>query len=238
MRYKRTAALTAILCAICCSGCSQILTPPEEPPLISTETTVSTTETTAAETTLPETLPPPSEDDPTQEKIWSQGYEEGYAAGLIDGESQERIASDAASEEAYKEGYNDGYDAAKEELSGTTAELQEVKISGKFSATVRKLTPDYTYDETTIRAVLLQGFQMTPTFITTEPDTLKSLKEGEIYTFVLKEQTAYFDPTELWDDGSFSIDALAGKHIEFETVRAPQDGEVGLDTDRLHYEKT
>ena len=229
MKKKQITVAAALLCAFALA---------QE---VSQAETAVVPETTAEQTSAAdETVPAPSEDDPTQEKLWSQGYEdgykEGYDAGLIDGEAQERAASDGAAEEAYKQGFADGKDAAKEELGEQQIEKQEVKISGQFTATVRVLMPDYLNDYDTIRAAVVQGFQSTPSFIMTQPDTLKPLREGEQYTFILKEQTVYMDPTDLFD-GEFSIEGLAGMYIEFSEVRAPKDGEGGLDSDRLHYEK-
>ncbi len=83
--------------------------------------------------------------------------------------------------------------AENEQLKSQLAQLQQPEapkkgvISGSFVATVRKLIPDYVYDDTTPMSVLVTQFQDTPFTILLGPDLIGQVEEGKTYEFTISD---------------------------------------------------
>ena len=81
--------------------------------------------------------------------------------------------------------------AENEQLKSQLAQLQQPEapkkgiIKGSFVAKVRKLIPDYVYDDTTPLSVVVTQFQDTPFTILLGPDLIGQVEEGKIYEFTI-----------------------------------------------------
>jgi hypothetical protein len=120
----------------------------------------------------------------------------------------------------------------------TAAEPMNYLVSGDFTATVRKLIPDYVFDGETPRAAVVTLFQDAPFVLSLSPEICAELQEGETYTFLVEEQEAMLWPNELWpnennEDGMLSEDALILHHVTVSDFRTPEEEEYGLNCWRV-----
>ena len=114
--------------------------------------------------------------------------------------------------------------------TGALDPFETVTIEGDFNATVRALMPDYVTDEKTVRAAVLQLFQDIPFFIILSPELCEQLEVGGNYLFHIPEQEITTEKTNLFEDGTLSPDAIVRSYVSIDSVRAPQEGEYGLDS--------
>lgn len=112
---------------------------------------------------------------------------------------------------------------------------QTVMIQGSFTATVRALMPDYVTDGTTVNSAVLQLFQDGPFFTRLTPEICAQLTVGETYTFLVKEQEINAPKTNLGDNNYLSSDQIRARWVEIDSVRAPQEDEIGLDCWNVTY---
>lgn len=102
------------------------------------------------------------------------------AAVLLCGCSAKR--SEKQVEEAYSSGYTDGYNAARNDTDVVLSDVVMARFSGRFTATVEKLIPDYCALPGNTIAVV-HFFQDMPFLLRFEDDMTGKLVEGETYIF-------------------------------------------------------
>ena len=217
--------LAAGLSSLMLAGCGETAesseqTEPQTTSLTEATTTkaVQTTTTSAAvqteqteTTTVTEaTLPPMSEDDISAQvqKSYRTGYDQGYADGLADGE--------------------------KRSIASQNAQKQTVWVSGDFTATVRRIIPDYVSD-TKNRAAVVTLFQDDPFVLKLDDQLCAQLKEEETYTFIVDAQEAEIYSGMFLDETTVSPDALMLRSFRISSVREPAEEEIGLNCWRVHY---
>lgn len=147
---------------------------------------------------------------------WKSGYDAGYQKGVEDGMAAGKSDMHAESEETYK----------------------EVKISGDFTATVRRIMPDYFIDTETNRCAVVTLFQDAPFCLLLEPEQCEQITEDTTYTFVLAETDVLpVDTNYLWADGWLSSDYLRTHTVSIAEIRLPEEGEGGMESSRLCWEE-
>lgn len=69
-----------------------------------------------------------------------------------------------------------------------------VKVSGYFTATVRSIMPDYTFDDTTPMVAVVTCFQSTPFTVWLGENLVTQVKPGETYNFEIIEKAVELNP--------------------------------------------
>ena len=106
-------------------------------------------------------------------------------------------------------------------------------VSGSFTATVRKLIPDYVSDLDTPRAAVVTLFQDGPFVLTLDEQLCARLQEDKTFTFIVGEQDAELRQWEYSNGGFVNETALKERHISVTDVREPTDDEYGMDGMRI-----
>ena len=233
MNRRRVLAAVLLLSALLTSCKNSDSEGSREIPKIETETKpISQTVVTDGQTTAESSQAETTEDNFFQKQLDS-------------------LAEQGQLEEKLRQAYNDGYEAGKQEGIKGSKEAAEYRyagwqqgmkdaqnyyasISGDFTATVRRLMPDYLTDSETNRAAAVTLFDGKVILLYLEPDITAQLEEGGTYTFVLKEQLLRILPDQLNEEQqSLRSEALFGAHLEISQVREPQGDEAGADCCRI-----
>lgn len=138
----------------------------------------------------------------------------------------------------YQKGYEDGFAEGRmqTEPKETSSELT-VNVTGSFTATVRKLIPDYVAEPGNTAAVVTL-FQSEPFVLKLNAEMCERLEEDQTYTFIVKEEETAIPTDMLWEnDNSVSWDALILRKISVSDVRAAEDDEYGMNCWRVKYSK-
>lgn len=106
-------------------------------------------------------------------------------------------------------------------------------VSGSFTATVRKLIPDYVTDPDTPRAAVVTLFQDGPFVINLDETLCAKLQEDKTYTFIIGEQDAELHQWEYTNGGFVNETALKEQVIRITDVREATDDEYGLEGMRI-----
>ena len=106
-------------------------------------------------------------------------------------------------------------------------------VSGSFTATVRKLIPDYVTDPDTPRAAVVTLFQEGPFVITLDEELCAKLQEDKTFTFIIGEQDAELHQWEYSNGGFVNETALKEHDIRITDVREATDEEYGLEGMRI-----
>lgn len=114
-----------------------------------------------------------------------------------------------------------------------TGTPQMLHVSGNFTATVRKLIPDYVSDPDTPRAAVVTLFQDGPFVLQLDEQICAQLQEDTTYTFIIGEQDAELPPSEYTNGGYVQESALILRHIHVTDFREPTDEEYGLECWRV-----
>ena len=142
-------------------------------------------------------------------------------------ESSEAEESDSANDAVVVQVHEQG---TPDPETGTP---QMMHVSGDFTATVRKLIPDYVSDPDTPRAAVVTLFQDGPFVLQLDEQICAQLQEDTTYTFIIGEQDAELPPSEYTSDGSVQDAALILWHIHVTDFREPTDEEYGLECWRV-----
>lgn len=113
------------------------------------------------------------------------------------------------------------------------AQPQLCTVSGSFTATVRKLIPDYVSDPDTPRAAVVTLFQDGPFVLKLDEQLCTKLQEDKTFTFIVGEQDAELN---LWDysNGGFVQEIALKEHkITVTDVREATEDEYGIDGMRI-----
>ena len=142
-------------------------------------------------------------------------------------ESSEAEESDSANDAVVVQVHEQG---TPDTESGT---VQMMHVSGDFTATVRKLIPDYVSDPDTPRAAVVTLFQDGPFVLQLDEQICAQLQEDTTYTFIIGEQDAELLPSEYTNGGYVQESALILRHIHVTDFREPTDEEYGLECWRV-----
>lgn len=218
MKRKSLSALL-LTCTLLCAGCVD-----QSSTSSSADIGMSNTEppvSSAADTSTPDTEPPASSSADTEPETTESAADTSSFAvteAKPEAESSPVTAPPQAPQTADEE-----------------SPYQSVMIKGQFTATVRALMPDYVYDDKTVQAAVLQLFQDMPFFISLTPEICAQLTVGETYVFQISEQELITAKMNLYENGILSPDAIIRFFPYIDSVRAPQDDEIGLDTWNVTY---
>ena len=113
------------------------------------------------------------------------------------------------------------------------AKRQTFTVSGNFTATVRKLIPDYVADTDTPRAAVVTLFQNGPFVIQLDEQLCTKLQEDKTFTFIIDEQEAELAQWEYTNGGFVNETALKEQRIRITDVREATDDEYGMDGMRI-----
>lgn len=133
---------------------------------------------------------------------------------------------------------NSNTDTAPESVSSNTDEsdaFRDAEVYGDFTATVRHIIPDYMYDSETPRAAVVTLFQSGPSVLNVGEETASKLKEGETYTFTVREQEMFLNPYQISDDGMIDYDLIS--ELSVKDFREPTEDELGLNCWRVYYKE-
>lgn len=142
-------------------------------------------------------------------------------------ESSEAEESDSANDAVVVQVHEQG---TPDPETGTP---QMLHVSGDFTATVRKLIPDYVSDPDTPRAAVVTLFQDGPFVLQLDEQICSQLQEDTTYTFIIGEQDAELPPSEYTNGGYVQESALILRHIHVTDFREPTDEEYGLECWRV-----
>ncbi|MBR3419831.1 MAG: hypothetical protein IKG82_14180 [Oscillospiraceae bacterium] len=106
-------------------------------------------------------------------------------------------------------------------------------VSGSFTATVRKLIPDYVSDAETPRAAVVTLFQDGPFVIQLDEHLCTKLQEDKTYTFIVGKQDAELCQWEYTNGGFVQQIALIEQKIRVTDVREATEDEYGLECWRV-----
>ena len=203
----------------------------------SAETTEKTEVTDTAASSAAATDTPSAAEKTAADGTASHDYEEGYADGYADGYNASPIqyAEDGVFDRGYAKGYEVGFESGKQYAEpGQNAAARAVSVSGDFTATVRKLIPDYVAEPGNTAAVVTL-FQDGPFVLKLNADICGQLKEEETYTFLIEEEETELSAEMLREDGCISENALILRQIRVKGVRAPEEHEYGLNCWRVKW---
>ncbi|MBP0966134.1 MAG: hypothetical protein J5722_00735 [Oscillospiraceae bacterium] len=113
------------------------------------------------------------------------------------------------------------------------AQPQLSTVSGNFTATVRKLIPDYVTDPDTPRAAVVTLFQDGPFVIKLDEELCAKLQEDKTFTFIIGEQDAELCQWEYTNGGFVKDIALKEQKIKITDVREATEDEYGMDGMRI-----
>ena len=233
MKQKSLSALL-LTCTLLCAGCGD-----QSSTSSSADIGMSNTEpavSSVADTSTPDTEPPVSSSADTSTPDTEAPVS---SSADTDPETTESAAdtSSLAVTEAKPEAESLPATAPPQDSQTADEEslYQSVMIKGQFTATVRALMPDYVYDDKTVQAAVLQLFQDMPFFISMTPEICAQLTVGETYVFQISEQELITAKINLYEDGILSPNAIIRFFPYVDSVRAPQDDEIGLDTWNVTY---
>lgn len=218
MKQKSLSALL-LTCTLLCAGCGD-----QSSTSSSADIGMSNTEpavSSVADTSTPDTEPPVSSSADTKPETTESAADTSSLAVTEAKPEAESLPATAPPQDSQ---------TADEE-----SPYQSVMIKGQFTATVRALMPDYVYDDKTVQAAVLQLFQDMPFFISMTPEICAQLTVGETYVFHIPEQELTTEKTNLFDGSLLSPDAVIRSYAAIDSVRAPQDDEIGLDTWNVTY---
>ena len=139
-------------------------------------------------------------------------------------------------DKGYQKGYEDGFAECQMQTkpNDLSSELT-VNVTGSFTATVRKLIPDYVSEPGNTAAVVTL-FQSGPFVLKLSEKMCEQLEEGQTYTFIVKEEETALPSYLLWtNDNSISWDALILRKISVSDVRTAEDDEYGMNCWRVKY---
>lgn len=139
-------------------------------------------------------------------------------------------------DKGYQKGYEDGFAECQMQTkpNDLSSELT-VNVTGSFTATVRKLIPDYVSEPGNTAAVVTL-FQSGPFVLKLSAEMCEQLEEGQTYTFIVKEEETALPSYLLWtNDNSISWDALILRKISVSDVRTAEDDEYGMNCWRVKY---
>ena len=106
-------------------------------------------------------------------------------------------------------------------------------VTGNFTATVRKLIPDYVSDAETPRAAVVTLFQDGPFVIKLSDELCAKLQEDKTFTLIIGEQDAELCQWEHTNGGFVTDIALKEQKIEITDVREATEDEYGLEGMRI-----
>lgn len=139
--------------------------------------------------------------------------------------------NDASSVAELTDGYAAGQAAAQADIGAHKA---EVALNGTLTATVHKI-----YAEEGV--AVMSPFQEDAFSAHLAAPILAQLETGKTYTFVFEDgRVQVSDRSLLFRDGYFDgalLSALTPEELPVSTVRAPQDGEAGLDGNTVRWSK-
>lgn len=116
-------------------------------------------------------------------------------------------------------------------------ETVDAKLTGSFVATVRLLIPDYVLDNTTPQIAILTEFQTGPYTLWLGEETAAQLKVGETYCFVIEDTPIGEIPREEFEKRYYYIGRDPHRSFDIRTIRAPEEGERGLNSPHISYEE-
>ena len=123
-----------------------------------------------------------------------------------------------------------------EEVSKTQSEnFTGATVSGSFSVCVRKVIPDYCFDEVTPNVAVVTEFQSQPFTIFVGEKIGSQLKNDEIYVFTIKPITVDYSKEYL---AGLNLSSLVWELPGFEIVdfRLANENETGTDSIHLTIE--
>ncbi len=123
--------------------------------------------------------------------------------------------------------------AAVPEDPDAYAQPQLCTVSGSFTATVRKLIPDYVTDPDTPRAAVVTLFQDGPFVIRLTDELCAKLQEDKTFTFLVGEQDVELCQWEFSNGGFVQDIALKEQKIQVTDVREATEEEYGLEGMRI-----
>lgn len=116
------------------------------------------------------------------------------------------------------------------------AQTQACTVSGNFTATVRKLIPDYVADAETPRAAVVTLFQDGPFVLQLDEHLCSKLQEDKTFTFIVGKQDAELNLWDFSNGGFVQKIALTEQKIRVTDVREATEEEYGLESWRVECE--
>lgn len=108
--------------------------------------------------------------------------------------------------------------------------LTEVNISGYFTATVRDVIPDYTFDDSTPMVAVVTCFQSTPFTVWLGEELASQVKVGETYNFEIIEKEITMDQESVGKALPSPETAIPLYNLRIASVSIAGEEDYGLDT--------
>lgn len=106
----------------------------------------------------------------------------------------------------------------------------KVNVSGYFTATVRDVMPDYTFDDSTPMVAVVTCFQSTPFTVLLGEELASQVKVGETYNFEIIEKEITMDQESVGKALPSPETAIPLYNLRIASVSIAGEEDYGLDT--------